>query len=190
MKNRNFDYRVWKIEDYIEEVSSESSVPGGGSVLAFCGTLSFSLILMAIRISLKKNKYEELLNIFEDIERSYLRFKELIEEDAKFYNEYLKDKKAETAIKIYEVAEEIAKISAAGLLYIEKILPYILSSIKSDLYVSKEILYSVFKGSKHLAFINLKCIYLGEEEKRSKENLLLKLEEEVTSTARRLDENF
>jgi len=180
MKEEKFNYREWKIRDYLEQLSSAKSVPGGGSALAFAGTLSYSLILMAMRITLKAEKEkEEFLNMFEEIERGYLRFSEMIEEDSIFYNNYLENKTAESMFKIYQIVEEIALNSLKGIRYIEKIYPFVLKSIKSDLIVAVKLLEATFYGSKNLALNNLKNIFMKEEEKKGKLELLKNLEEEL-----------
>ena len=79
-----------RIDDFADELSSESPAPGGGSVAALIGTLSASLSSMVANLTYNKKGYKE----FNDeiaaagIEAQKLkdRFLSLIEEDTEAFN--------------------------------------------------------------------------------------------------------
>ena len=49
------------LKQYLQELASEKSVPGGGSVSAYVGSLAMGLTQMVGRISLKRKKKKDLL---------------------------------------------------------------------------------------------------------------------------------
>ena len=47
------------IQDFLEELASDSPAPGGGSVAALCGALGAALVAMVCRLTVDKPKYAE-----------------------------------------------------------------------------------------------------------------------------------
>ncbi len=80
------------IKRFLEELSSATPTPGGGSASALAGTLSASLILMTAGLSLKKGKIKEreLRGIKKAVSGIQKRLFRAIEEDAKSYEAVLK----------------------------------------------------------------------------------------------------
>ncbi|NJD21378.1 MAG: cyclodeaminase/cyclohydrolase family protein [Melioribacter sp.] len=60
------------LQEYFNELSSNSPTPGGGNVAALCGTLSASLGIMVCNLTIGKKKYV-------DVESEMIRLKEKIE---------------------------------------------------------------------------------------------------------------
>jgi formiminotetrahydrofolate cyclodeaminase len=81
-----------EIKKFLEELSSASPTPGGGSASALAGTLSASLILMTAGLSLKKGKMKEreLRGIKRKVSDIQKRLFRAIEEDAQSYKAVLK----------------------------------------------------------------------------------------------------
>ena len=80
------------LKRFLEELSSATPTPGGGSASALAGTLSASLILMTAGLSLKKGKMKErelreIKNAVSGIQKRLFR---AVEEDAKSYKAVLK----------------------------------------------------------------------------------------------------
>ncbi len=101
-----------KVSELIEEISSSSPTPGGGSVSALVGALGTSLSIMVSNLTLGKKKYE---NVQEEIQQ----LKSKLEQDIKFYfNLYKRDsqafKEVMTAFKLPKSnEEEITKRNSA-----------------------------------------------------------------------------
>jgi len=58
------------IENYLEELSSNSPTPGGGNVAAFCGALGASLGIMVCNLTFGKKKYAEVENELTDVKNN------------------------------------------------------------------------------------------------------------------------
>lgn len=78
-----------KIQDFIEVLSSDAPVPGGGGASALAGSMGMALGSMVANLTIGKKKYA---NVQEDIKRILYKAKELqerllqlIEEDAKAF---------------------------------------------------------------------------------------------------------
>ncbi|MCD6542630.1 MAG: cyclodeaminase/cyclohydrolase family protein [Thermoplasmata archaeon] len=97
-----------KLKDFIEELSSDSPAPGGGSVAALAGALSSALSSMVCNLTIGKEKYkdveydmEKILDRVEDIRE---RFMELIDRDTEAFNRVME------AFKLPKNTEEEKKI--------------------------------------------------------------------------------
>ncbi|MFA9398773.1 MAG: cyclodeaminase/cyclohydrolase family protein [Clostridiaceae bacterium] len=53
-------YKNLMIKDFIEELSSKASTPGGGGAAALCASLASSLTCMVFNLTVGKKKFEEL----------------------------------------------------------------------------------------------------------------------------------
>ncbi len=92
------------LESFIEEISSSSPTPGGGSVSAFNGALGISLGIMVCNLTIGKKKYEavqtEILEIKNRLERVKVKFLELYDEDSRAFDKVME------AIKLPKETEE------------------------------------------------------------------------------------
>ncbi|NPV10276.1 MAG: cyclodeaminase/cyclohydrolase family protein [Ignavibacteria bacterium] len=92
------------LENFIEEISSSSPTPGGGSVSAFNGVLGTSLGLMVCNLTIGKKKYEsveaEVLEIKNRLQNFREKFLELYDEDSKAFDKVME------AIKLPKESEE------------------------------------------------------------------------------------
>lgn len=81
------------LENFIEEISSSSPTPGGGSVSAFNGVLGTSLGLMVCNLTFGKKKYEgvesEILEIKNHLEKFKENFLELYDEDSRAFDKVM-----------------------------------------------------------------------------------------------------
>ncbi len=81
------------LQNFIDEISSSSPTPGGGSVSAFCGVLGVSLGLMVCNLTIGKKKYEsvqeEILNIKSKLENFKEQFLVLYDEDSKAFDKVM-----------------------------------------------------------------------------------------------------
>jgi formiminotetrahydrofolate cyclodeaminase len=67
------------LQNYLDELSSNSPTPGGGNVSAVCGALASSLGSMVCNLTIGKKKYldfdpgaKDLLKIFEELKKDFL----------------------------------------------------------------------------------------------------------------------
>jgi len=112
-----------KINNFLDELASNSPTPGGGSVAALAGGLGAALISMVGNLTIGKKKYED---VEEDIKKiisssEKLRYElcQLIEEDVKAFNNFMatykmpketEDEKKMRTEKIQEALVEAARI--------------------------------------------------------------------------------
>ncbi len=91
------DFKKYSIEEFIEDLSSASPAPGGGSVAGLIAALSGSLNSMVYSLTVNKKAFEEKDS---DIKKTVLDFKEasskfvknslnLMELDRKYFNELM-----------------------------------------------------------------------------------------------------
>ncbi len=73
------------LQEYFNELSSNSPTPGGGNVAALCGALSSSLGIMVCNLTIGKKKYadveQEMIDLKEKLERMQKSFIELGQKD-------------------------------------------------------------------------------------------------------------
>lgn len=73
------------LQNYLDELSSNSPTPGGGNVSAFCGALASSLGTMVCNLTIGKKKYAEVesefISLKEKFDNSRSQFIELAKND-------------------------------------------------------------------------------------------------------------
>ncbi|RLF54549.1 MAG: methenyltetrahydrofolate cyclohydrolase, partial [Thermoplasmata archaeon] len=97
-----------RLRDFVDELSSDSPAPGGGSVAALAGALSSALSSMVCNLTIGKEKYkdvehdmERLLDRVEDMKR---RFMDLIDRDTEAFNKVME------ALKLPKETDEEKRI--------------------------------------------------------------------------------
>jgi formiminotetrahydrofolate cyclodeaminase len=75
------------LENYLEELSSNSPTPGGGNVSALCGVLASSLGIMVCNLTIGKKKYADVENELTVIKNKLGLFKQNFRQLAKKDNE-------------------------------------------------------------------------------------------------------
>ncbi|GAB6281757.1 MAG: cyclodeaminase/cyclohydrolase family protein [Ignavibacterium sp.] len=109
------------INEYIQELSSESPTPGGGNVSAFCGVLAASLSEMVCNLTIGKKKYadveNEIKNVKEELIKTKTKFLELAEKDNDAFNKVMDSfklpKNNHEEIAVRNIALEKATLEAA-----------------------------------------------------------------------------
>ncbi len=93
-----------KIQEFVEELASDSPAPGGGSVAALCGALGAALTSMVANLTVGKEKYRESWEIMEKIQRKApelsREFLRLLQEDTSAFSTYM------SALKMPKETEE------------------------------------------------------------------------------------
>ena len=97
-----------KLKDFIDELSSDSPAPGGGSVAALAGALSSALSSMVCNLTIGKEKYKDveydMENLLERLQDIKKRLLDLINEDTRAFNRVME------AFKLPKNTEEEKKI--------------------------------------------------------------------------------
>ncbi len=92
------------LQDYLNELSSNSPTPGGGNVAALCGALSASLGSMVCNLTIGKKKYADvekvMIELKTKLENYQERFLELAQKDNDAFNNVM------AAIKLPKETEE------------------------------------------------------------------------------------
>ena len=91
-------YKDYKIEDFLEKLSSTESMPGGGTVAALVGANAVSCALKVCNLSLGKEKYKDNEKLIKD---SIM----MLEEKRKLFLDFM-DKDAES----FKAMEEVYKL--------------------------------------------------------------------------------
>ena len=112
-----------KINNFLDELASNSPTPGGGSVAALTGALGAGLISMVGNLTIGKKKYEDveedIKKIISSSEKLRYELSQLLEEDVKVFNNFMatykmpketEDEKKIRAEKIQESLIEAAKV--------------------------------------------------------------------------------
>jgi glutamate formiminotransferase/formiminotetrahydrofolate cyclodeaminase len=159
------------LEQYLNELSSNSPTPGGGNVAALCGVLSASLGIMVCNLTIGKKKYadveNEMNNLKEKLESAKRSFIKLAGEDNEAFNKVMeafklpKEKDEEKKIrgeKIDEATLQAAVVPSRVIENCQNILPIVKSiALKgnqnslSDAGVAASLLHTAAEG----AFLNV-----------------------------------
>ncbi|MGB9839201.1 cyclodeaminase/cyclohydrolase family protein [Thermovenabulum sp.] len=124
-------FQDYKISDFLEELSSKSPAPGGGTASALLGAVGMSLFSMACNLTLGKEKFkpqEETIKEFLKKAQSLLEdFRRLMDEDTEAFNEVAKaykmpkDSEEEKKKRKEAIQEALKKAASAPLKMMEKV---------------------------------------------------------------------
>ncbi|MFZ5946399.1 MAG: cyclodeaminase/cyclohydrolase family protein [Stygiobacter sp.] len=96
------------LQNYLDELSSNSPTPGGGNVAALCGALASSLGIMVCNLTIGKKKYTEVENEMIIIKDNLLKYQSDFIELGK--NDNLAFDKVMNAVKLPKESEEEKEI--------------------------------------------------------------------------------
>lgn len=92
------------VEEFLQEVSSPNSTPGGGTVAAYCAALASGLGIMTSSLTLSHKKYalvkDEVSEIKNDLENNIEHFKTMAEKDSEAFEKVI------AAFKLPDQTEE------------------------------------------------------------------------------------
>ena len=108
-----------KINNFLDELASNSPTPGGGSVAALAGALGAALVSMVGNLTIGKKKYEgveeDIKKIISFSEKLRYELSQLIEEDVKAFNNFMatykmpKETEGEKKIRAEKIQESLIK---------------------------------------------------------------------------------
>lgn len=183
MKN----YSELSLQQYLDELSSDAPIPGGGSVSAYSAALALGLMQMVAKITLKrkikpelsaeeksqeeKNKVtlQEIITLVEIVKKQAMQ---VVSTDPQVYDEVMgcyarKVSEAEidsALLKAFQMQADLSKRIAHALDLNGKLAGLVKGAIKNDLIVAQHLLKAAFQGAYHTAHINI--VYLKDEAKK------------------------
>jgi len=166
------------VESFVDEVSSSSPAPGGGSVSALSGSLGAALMSMVANLTYNKKGYEEYNQRISDIGISAQKLKKdlliLIDEDTRAFDGIMNafrmpkktDEEKAARLKAVDLATKnaidtpISIMSKCKNLFdiIEDLVKYGNKNSFSDAAVALELIHSAIRGAYYNVKINLKDI--------------------------------
>ena len=166
------------VESFVDEVSSSSPAPGGGSVSALSGSLGAALMSMVANLTYNKKGYEEYNQKISDIGISAQKLKKdlliLIDEDTRAFDGIMNafrmpkktDEEKAARLKAVDLATKnaidtpISIMSKCKNLFdiIEDLVKYGNKNSFSDAAVALELIHSAIRGAYYNVKINLKDI--------------------------------
>jgi formiminotetrahydrofolate cyclodeaminase len=182
------------IQDYLNQLSSEQPIPGGGGTSALVAALGISLILMVARISLKKadkRTQKRLSRSIEFLEKLRRDAEEAIDLDPKIYEEvmsaYKRAKQASDRTKAqneietslansFRLQADLSLLSVMAKDILTTVGAIAKGSIRNDLIVASGLLDGAFQGAVATARINVVYMKDGKQKKHF-ENALKKLDQ-------------
>lgn len=162
------------LEKYLNELSSDQSVPGGGSVSAYVASLAMGLTQMVARIALKRKKkkdmtpeeekkdkagretMEKILNSLEKTKRDAFQ---IVNIDPHVYQEVMAawgdaEKQEDALQNSFRLQADLAFVIVMANEWNRDLAGFVKGSIKNDLLVSAALLEGAFRGAYHTAMIN------------------------------------
>jgi len=176
------------LDSYLQELSSDQPVPGGGSVSAYVASLAMGLTQMVARISLgrkqkpnlspedkKKDdaRRETIQKILDSVQRIKQDAFQVVNLDPKVYDEVMaawgKDaKKMDEALEnSFRLQADLAFLITMAKEFNANLADETTGSIKNDLLVSAGLLEGAFRGAYHTAMINAHYMKNADQKKRA-----------------------
>ena len=183
------DYSALSLQQYLNELSSDAPIPGGGSVSAYAAALGLGLIQMVASITLKRKikpdlsaeeregeekKRASLQAIIEQVDVVKKQAMETVSADPVVYDEVMEgyakkvtDSEMDTLLlKAFQMQADLAKKIAQALDLNGKLAGLVKGAIKNDLIVAQHLLKAAFQGAYHTAHINV--VYLKDADRKNK----------------------
>lgn len=157
------DFKNQRLVDFLSDLASKKPAPGGGSASALAGAMAAALVVMVCELTIGKEKYKEreadFKKIREEAREKLTELTKLIEEDAKAYNQVVKTKFSQTAIK---KAAEVPLETAQNSLEVFKMASYASEygnqNARSDSFCAIELATAAVYGALENVRINLPYI--------------------------------
>lgn len=176
----NYDYKNMSIADFLDELKSGKSVPGGGAVAAMDSAQGTALLMMVANHTIGKKKYEdvEALNI-ESRDKCEILLQRLmngINKDAEAFsmvasayaikNEEPQVRTMAIAIASIDAAKaplEVMSDSVKALEIANRLLGHSNKNLESDIYVAALCLQAGMLSARHNVYANLPSIRTKDE---------------------------
>lgn len=182
-------YTDLSLETYLEKLSSDAPVPGGGSVSAYVGSLGMALTQMVARIALKRKPKADLTQeqqfqdkanrqrmqeIIDSLEKTKKDALEVVSLDPEVYDQVMacyqpgaKPGKIEDALQnAFRLQADLALIIVMAKEWNEHMKTLVKGSVANDLIVSHSLLSAAFEGAFHTAHINV--VYMKDKDRKER----------------------
>ncbi len=179
------------LEEYLNQLSSDAMIPGGGSASAYVATLGMALTQMVGRIALKRKKKEglnaeeskkedkkraTLEEIVAAVEKTKRDAFQIVNLDPKVYKEVMDvwsdlSKREDALENSFRLQAELAFLAVMAAEWNQNMAGLVAGSIKNDLLVSASLLEAAFHGAYHTAMINAKYMENAARKERSEKAL-------------------
>ncbi len=174
------------LQDYLNQLSSEAPVPGGGSVSAYAASLAMGLSQMVTRITLARKQksglsaedqvkeaerramLEKILGLLEKVKKDAF---EIVDIDPKIYQGVMAawggdpEKMEEALGNSFRLQADLALLVVMAREWNQTLAGLVAGSIKNDLLVAASLYRASFEGAWHTAMINVK--YMKEAQHKS-----------------------
>jgi len=180
------------LKQYLNDLSSDAPVPGGGSVSAFVGSLGMGLTQMVARIALKRKpkaglteeqkfqgeaNCQRMQEVIESLEKTREQALQVVDLDPQVYDQVMAcyqakegTEKIEDALQnAFRLQADLALIILMAREWNEHLRGMIKGAVANDLIVSEQLLAAAFEGAYHTAHINV--VYMkdaGRKERAEK----------------------
>ena len=154
----------WTIERFLERLSSDEPVPGGGSAAALAGSLGCALGAMACRITLKRRTLStggraHLTRSLQELDQLVAKMERLIKDDARAYGSLVRAFKLQRRVGAARMAAirapvRICEAAADAHEIITGLEPFASTLLRSDLRAGRALLRGAFQAAEMTARIN------------------------------------
>ena len=167
-----------KISEFLNQLSSDSPTPGGGTVAALSGALAASLVSMVASLTIGRKKYEGNDALYEEtigkMKQLSEQFQEMMDEDAKAFDVVMealkmpKKTEEEKQLRKEKIQEAFKKATNSPVMTAEAVVKcseYAVQMVKhgnknavSDAYCAVELCQAAFNMAMENVDINLNSI--------------------------------
>ena len=189
------------VHQFIQQVSSSSPAPGGGSVAALQGACGIGLFQMTIELTISKKKFKQLDSsiqelfhtIHQELPHMLHQMMSFIDEDTEAFNlimsAFSMPKTTETEVLLrskaivqgtkvaINVPKKVIQLALSSAQLLEQVFPYINQNTLSDQGVAFQCLTSAIEGASYNMLINLPSLDEELEKDALKEEALSYIQE-------------
>ncbi len=179
------------LNQYLEEVSSEAPIPGGGSAAAYTASLAMGLTQMVGRVSLKRKKKaglspqddareddrrRSIQTIVDSVEKAKRDAFKIVDADPAAYEKVLQvsgqpEQVEQALLESFRVQADLGFLIVLGQKWNWKMKSLVTGSIKNDLLVADSFLKAAFDAAYHTAHINV--VYFKDEAAKQRSEKIL-----------------
>lgn len=179
------------LQSYLEELSSEAPVPGGGSAAAYTASLAMGLTQMVGRVSLKRKKKAGLSpadeakedarrasiqTIIDSVEKAKRDAFKIVDADPAAYEKVLQvsgqpEKVEQALLESFQVQADLGFLIVLAQKWNAQMKSLVSGSIKNDLLVADSFLKASFDAAYHTAHINV--VYFKDEAAKQRSEKVL-----------------
>lgn len=193
-----------KVDEYLEEISSKKSTPGGGTVAGVIALEGLSLIMMSINFTIDKKGYEEvqgsIIKYKEILEKNANDLKSITKKDSEYFLKLMDvflhyekenriEKLQEAYINAMNIPYEIMKISHKNMKISLKIISIANKNLITDSLMGYLLSKSAYMSAKMNVEINLKYIKDDNLVREIREDIK-KMDDEINSFDREYEKLY